>query len=136
VADVARVDELLHVDGDEVMAGEPDEIGRGYDGGGQGSEPEPAAAQVVALRREEYEPGEQSGDGECDGVFGEHPDADGYANADPVALVFGAKETSGEEGEEYPREQVEGGVLHQGAEDEGYGQDGEEGDDLRDALAT
>ncbi len=50
-ANVAGVDEVLHLQGDEVMMREPDQIGSGEDGCREDAAPEPAAAQVMALRR-------------------------------------------------------------------------------------
>ena len=130
VADIARVDELFHVDGDEVMAHEPEEIRRRDDCGRQHSVPEPARTEVMALGREDDERRQQARGRESDGVLREHADADGCADTDPVPLVTRTQQTSGKEGQEDPREKIEGGVLHQGAEYERHGERGAQGDGL------
>jgi len=124
------VDEVLHTERDEVVAGEPEEVGRGDDSGGERSQPEPPCAQVMALRRQDEKGGEEADDGEGDGVFGEHANADADADTDPVSFVAGAKEASGEEDDKGPGEQVEGVVLQDGAEGEPDGKYGKERDDL------
>ena len=66
LANVTGVDEVLHLQGDEVVAGKPDEIGGGDDGSGERAVPEPPATQMMALRWQDDKGDEQADDRECD----------------------------------------------------------------------
>ena len=53
------MDEVFHLDGDEVVGCEPDEIGRGDDGGDECAVPEETVTQMVARRWKDGECGEE-----------------------------------------------------------------------------
>jgi hypothetical protein len=91
---------------------------------------------VVALRGQQHEGGQQTGQWKGNGVLGEHTQTDAYADADPVAWVASAEDAGCEEDGNGPGEEVEGGVLQYGAEGERKGKDDEQRKKLRCALSA
>ena len=99
-------DEVLHLQCDEVMTCEPDEVGRGDDGGSECPVPEPPGTKVMALRWQDDKGGEEADDRKGYGVFRENADADAGSDANPVSFVAGAEKASREVDDEGPSEQV------------------------------
>ena len=92
---------LQELVGDEVVAGEPDEVGQKDEKCEENAQPKPAARKVAA-RGGEDQAGEKASDKEDYGVFGDEGDADAGTDRDPPARVFGFEQADSEPAGEDP----------------------------------
>src|SRR6185312_16845249 len=87
MAYVTRMDEVLHLQRDEVVPHQPYEVRRRDDGRSQRSVPEPPAAQMTALRWQSSDCHNQRDHQERDRVFRKHAQPEPNTGANPIALV-------------------------------------------------
>ncbi len=133
--DVALMEEMEEVEGNEMVVGLPDKIGEEDEKRNGETEPEPFGAKETAGAGEENRGDNAAGEKEH-GVFGHHPEADGGADGEKPARIVGGEETSEEISGEDPEKIIEGRVLHERAKAEAEGNGGEGGEDLGFAIAA
>ncbi len=133
--DVALMEEMEEVEGNEMVAGLPDKIGEEDEKRNGETEPEPFGAKETAGVGEENCGDNAAGEKEH-GVFGHHAETDGGTNGEKPARVVGGEETSEEISGEDPEKIIEGRVLHERAKAEAEGGGGEGGEDLGFAIAA
>ena len=136
LTDVASVDGAFHLDGDETVACFPEQMGRGDDECQCGAEPEPGAAQMMALGGKDREASDEAHHGKGNRIFGENAETDRCSHCEPPAFIAGPQQHCDEKRHQGPRQVVEGDVLHERAKHQRDRQSGEEGDGLRRATAA
>jgi hypothetical protein len=78
------MDEMLHLQCDEVVACEPEDVWAGNDDGRYCAIPEPSATKMMALRREKGKCRHQTDHRKSDGILRKYANADSDSNTDPV----------------------------------------------------